>query len=90
MAIRVEKAAAKAKVAKAGQPKKGVTGAMAKRAALGTSMEHARLAPGVLPPVRLGKEPVTIRLDSDVLAAFRATGPGWQTRINDVLRRNMP
>jgi len=33
-----------------------------------------------------GKESVTIRLDSDVLAAWRATGPGWQTRLNERLR----
>lgn len=33
------------------------------------------------------KEAVTIRLDHDVLAKFRATGPGWQTRINELLRR---
>lgn len=32
------------------------------------------------------KEAVKIRLDPDVLAALRATGKGWQTRINDVLR----
>jgi uncharacterized protein (DUF4415 family) len=32
------------------------------------------------------KEPVKIRLDADVLAALRATGEGWQTRINDTLR----
>lgn len=32
------------------------------------------------------KEQVTLRLDSDVLAKFRATGPGWQTRVNDALR----
>ena len=25
-------------------------------------------------------------IDEDVLAKFRATGPGWQTRINDALR----
>lgn len=31
----------------------------------------------------------TIRLDADVLAHFRATGPGWQARINDALRANM-
>jgi uncharacterized protein (DUF4415 family) len=29
----------------------------------------------------------TIRLDADVVAAYRAQGPGWQTRINDVLRK---
>jgi uncharacterized protein (DUF4415 family) len=32
------------------------------------------------------KEQVAIRLDHDVLAALRATGPGWQTRVNDALR----
>ena len=33
------------------------------------------------------KEQVAIRLDRDVLAAFRATGAGWQTRLNEVLKR---
>jgi len=33
------------------------------------------------------KEAVSIRLDADVLAHFRATGPGWQSRINDALRK---
>lgn len=32
------------------------------------------------------KEQVAIRLDRDVLAAFRTAGPGWQTRMNDALR----
>lgn len=32
------------------------------------------------------KERITIRFDQEVMAAFRATGPGWQTRMNDVLR----
>lgn len=27
-----------------------------------------------------------IRLDADVLDAFKSTGSGWQTRINDALR----
>lgn len=31
------------------------------------------------------KELVSIRLDPDVLAAFKATGSGWQTRMNDAL-----
>jgi len=31
------------------------------------------------------KEQVAIRLDKDVLAAFRATGAGWQTRVNAAL-----
>jgi len=33
--------------------------------------------------------PTTIRLDADVMAAFRRTGAGWQTRINAVLREAM-
>jgi uncharacterized protein (DUF4415 family) len=33
------------------------------------------------------KQAVSLRLDADVLARFRAAGPGWQTQINDALRR---
>lgn len=33
---------------------------------------------------------ITTRVDADVLEAFKATGPGWQTLMNDVLRANMP
>jgi uncharacterized protein (DUF4415 family) len=32
----------------------------------------------------------TLRLDRDVLDAFREEGSGWQARINQVLRENMP
>jgi uncharacterized protein (DUF4415 family) len=32
----------------------------------------------------------TLRLDADVLEAYRQEGKGWQTRINEVLRRHMP
>jgi uncharacterized protein (DUF4415 family) len=32
----------------------------------------------------------TLRLDPDVLEAFRQEGSGWQARINQVLRENMP
>lgn len=32
------------------------------------------------------KEQVAIRFDREVLAAFRASGPGWQTRMNDALK----
>lgn len=35
------------------------------------------------------KEAVKIRLDADVLAALRASGDGWQTRINDTLRASL-
>jgi uncharacterized protein (DUF4415 family) len=32
------------------------------------------------------KEAVKLRIDADVLAKFRKSGPGWQTRINGILR----
>jgi uncharacterized protein (DUF4415 family) len=32
------------------------------------------------------KEPVTIRLDADVLDWLKSQGPGYQTRINSLLR----
>jgi len=35
------------------------------------------------------KEPVKLRLDADVVAALRASGDGWQTRINDSLRASL-
>ena len=33
------------------------------------------------------KQQVTLRLDKDVLDRFRATGSGWQSRINEALRK---
>ncbi|UHS58210.1 BrnA antitoxin family protein [Agrobacterium vaccinii] len=35
------------------------------------------------------KELVSLRIDSDVLAYFQEDGPGWQDRINDLLRAKM-
>ena len=35
------------------------------------------------------KQIVTIRLDVDMLDWFKAAGPGYQTRINQVLREHM-
>jgi len=32
----------------------------------------------------------TLRLDPDVLEAFRQEGAGWQARINEILRENIP
>jgi uncharacterized protein (DUF4415 family) len=31
------------------------------------------------------KVPVTIRLDANVVDAYKATGEGWQSRMNDAL-----
>ncbi|HLI99043.1 MAG TPA: BrnA antitoxin family protein [Bradyrhizobium sp.] len=41
------------------------------------------------PKLENPKQPVKLRLDSDVVMALRATGPGWQTRINEMLRANL-
>ena len=38
--------------------------------------------PGHAPP----KIPATIRFDHDVLDGLRATGRGWQTRVNEVMK----
>jgi uncharacterized protein (DUF4415 family) len=35
------------------------------------------------------KQPVTLRLDADVLEWFKSQGQGYQTRINNLLRRYM-
>jgi uncharacterized protein (DUF4415 family) len=33
------------------------------------------------------RETVSLRIDSDVLEYFQSSGPGWQDRINDALRK---
>jgi uncharacterized protein (DUF4415 family) len=35
------------------------------------------------------KQPVTLRIDEDVLAWFKSQGKGYQTRINKLLRQYM-
>lgn len=37
------------------------------------------------PPQDVTKTPINIRLDPLVVNAFKATGDGWQTRMNDAL-----
>jgi uncharacterized protein (DUF4415 family) len=39
------------------------------------------------PKLQTPKKLVSLRLDQDVVEKFRATGKGWQSRINDVLKR---
>ena len=39
------------------------------------------------PKAPVTKTSITLRLDPDVLTAFRATGPGWQGRMNEALRK---
>lgn len=38
------------------------------------------------PKAAITKERITIRLSPDVVAAFRSTGQGWQTRVDAALR----
>ncbi|TIU67061.1 MAG: hypothetical protein E5W25_16405 [Mesorhizobium sp.] len=50
----------------------------------------AKAQKGEKPLFKAVKVRITTRVDADVLDAFKATGPGWQSRMNDVLRENMP
>lgn len=38
-------------------------------------------------PKGSAKRPVSLRLDQDVIARFREDGPGWQSRMNEALRK---
>jgi uncharacterized protein (DUF4415 family) len=38
------------------------------------------------PPSENPKKQITLRLDPDVIEGFRATGKGWQSRVNKALR----
>jgi uncharacterized protein (DUF4415 family) len=53
---------------------------------------RSRRRPRYLPEELAGmykplKKPVTLRLDADVLASFQRGGRGYQTRINQALRK---
>lgn len=37
------------------------------------------------PNSAIPKQALTVRYDADVIAAFKATGKGWQTRMNTEL-----
>ncbi|TCP83485.1 uncharacterized protein (DUF4415 family) [Rhizobium sp. PP-CC-2G-626] len=39
------------------------------------------------PAVEKPKQQISIRLSPEVIDAFKATGKGWQSRIDDVLRK---
>ena len=47
---------------------------------------QAKIMPG-RPKAQVTKTSVTLRLDPDVLESFRASGKGWQSRMNDALRK---
>ena len=54
--------------------------------ALATKMRRAAGRPKLDEP----KVPVSIRLDAEVLRKWKATGPGWQSRINEALKTAKP
>ena len=41
-------------------------------------------------PAGSSKVAISIRLDEAVVEKFKATGPGWQSRINEALKRARP
>lgn len=41
------------------------------------------------PPKLAPKRPINIRLSPEVLEYFHATGPGWQTRVDEALKRHV-
>ncbi len=49
-----------------------------------TKVAEAPVKKTAVPGVR---EQVTLRIDQDVLEFFQGSGPGWQDRINDALRK---
>ena len=63
--------------------------AKAKRYPAGTKLADAvkALPRRGRPPLANPKQAVKLRLDADVLASYRATGEGWQSRINADLRK---
>jgi uncharacterized protein (DUF4415 family) len=49
--------------------------------------EKMRRNIGGRPKLENPKKAISIRLDADVIEKFKRTGPGWQARMNDALRR---
>jgi uncharacterized protein (DUF4415 family) len=39
------------------------------------------------PPIEALRKLISIRLDQDVIELYKASGKGWQTRINETLRK---
>ena len=59
----------------------------------------SEVLPGILEKSRIGRPPkaedekkqlVSLRIDNDLLAAYRSLGGGWQTKINETLRKHVP
>ena len=48
--------------------------------------DGSRLVRRGRPKARTTKQLLTVRYDKDIVEAFKATGKGWQSRMNDALR----
>jgi uncharacterized protein (DUF4415 family) len=62
------------------------------RAEIGIGDVVIRPAQGTLtrrgrPKLEHPKRQITVRLDSDLVERLRETGPGWQSRVNAILRK---
>jgi uncharacterized protein (DUF4415 family) len=69
--------------AKPAEPKKQTAGQRLIKAA-----KEARVIAKRGPkPSGKAKQLITLRLDQDVIDAFKASGKGWQSRMNDDLRK---
>lgn len=64
---------------------------------LAQAKPFAEAFPALAETIRKGGRPraerpklaVSIRLDQDVVDRFKASGPGWQSRMNDALRHSV-
>lgn len=81
--VAAAKAAAKAPSAKA-KSVDWTQGTITRGGGVAATVEAIRRARG--PNKNPTKEQVAIRIDREVLAAFRSGGPGWQTRMNFALK----
>lgn len=47
------------------------------------AIRHGRGRPAIANP----RKQISLRLDGDVIEKFKSTGKGWQSRINETLRK---
>jgi uncharacterized protein (DUF4415 family) len=56
----------------------------------GAKVAAEALKPRGRPKLAQVKQPISLRMDADVLAKWKATGTGWQTRMVEVLAKAVP
>ena len=50
-------------------------------------LARAKISKGGRPPLENPRKQLTLRLPADVIERWKATGPGWQTRMADRLSK---